>query len=61
MCTLAQYHFVSRPFAALSMMNAGVPDQHKEFWNTVEVNAFYSSYEALSASPSFRPNHGANF
>ena len=46
-CTLALYHL----FHALSVMNAGVPDQHKEFWNTVEVNAFYSLYEALGASP----------
>ena len=50
-CTLAQYYFVSCPFAALSVMNAGLSDQHKEFWNTVEVNAFYSLYEALGASP----------
>lgn len=49
--TLAQHQFRSRPFAALSLMNSGVPEKHKAFWQNMEVNEFCRVCEALTTNP----------
>ena len=49
---IASYEFLSKPSAALSIMNAGVPVQHKAFWEGVSTDSFYEIYLAQTASPS---------
>ena len=49
--TLAQHYFVSRPFASLSLMNGGVPEKHKPFWQTMEIDELCRTCESLSANP----------
>ncbi len=49
--TLARHHFMSHPFATLSLMNSGVPENHKPFWQAMQVDELNSICESLSANP----------
>ena len=49
---VASYEFVSKPSAALSIMNAGAPVQHRPFWEGIGVYGLYEIYQAQSVSPS---------
>ena len=45
---VALYEFVSKPSAALSIMNAGVPVQPRPFWEGIGVDGLYEIYQAQS-------------
>ena len=47
--SVANYEFRSKPFVALTTMNAGIPDSHKVYWESTSVHDLYSL--SLSASP----------
>lgn len=46
----AYYTFSIKPAAALSMMNAGIPENHRSFWKNRTVEKLYSFYISLSVS-----------
>ena len=46
----ARYTFLVKPAAALSMMNAGIPQTHKSFWKAMSVEKLHSLYLSLSVS-----------
>ena len=48
---VANYEFRSKPFVALTTMNAGIPDSHKVYWESTSVHDLYSLWSSLSASP----------
>ena len=47
---VAPYEFVSKPSAALSIMNAGAPVQHRPFWEGLGVDGLYEIYQAQCLS-----------
>jgi len=48
---IAKHEFVSRPFEAITLINSGIPLEHKPFWQTKSVPELYSLVIALSVSP----------
>ena len=49
---IASYEFLSKPSAALTIMNSGVPEEHKPFWEGLGIATLFSIYQAQSASTS---------
>ena len=47
---VASYEFLSKPSAALAVMNSGVPALYKPFWEGVGLNTLYLIYQAQCAS-----------
>ena len=48
---VANHEFVSRPFAAITLMNSGIPQEHALFWQCKTIEHLQSLYNALGASP----------
>lgn len=51
LCSLAKHQFRSQPFAALCALNAGVPEEHKSFWQAMGVERLQTIFDALTANP----------
>lgn len=49
--SIANHEFKIKPFAVLSLMNTGIPDGHRPFWDSVRVDELYALCSSLSASP----------
>lgn len=47
---VAKYEFISKPAAALSLINRGIPVQHQPFWESMELPSLLSVYKAQSVS-----------
>ena len=47
---IAQHEFISRPFAAITLMHSGIVPKHKSFWGCKSVVELNSLYVALTAS-----------
>lgn len=48
----AKFTFVTKPAAALQLMNSGVHDQHGIFWRQMTVDKLYRLFNSLCVSPS---------
>ena len=48
---IAQFEFCCKPVAAMSMINSGIPQQHREFWKGLGVNGINKLYNSLVATP----------
>ena len=51
LASLAKHLFKSQPFAAISSMNEGIPDEHRPFWQAICVEKLYQVFSAMTASP----------
>ena len=49
---IASYEFLRKPSAALTIMNSGVPEERKPFWEGLGIATLFSIYQAQSASTS---------
>ncbi len=49
---ISKYEFLAKPVAALVIINSGVPEQHKRFWETLNVAKLLAIYHAQSVSTS---------
>ena len=49
--SLAQHQFRSQPFAAISMMNSGIPEKHRPFWQSMSDDEFRLLCDSLMANP----------
>ena len=49
---ISRYEFLSKPLAATTLMNSGIPVAHKVFWEGKTVDELYKIYIALTATPS---------
>ena len=47
----AKFTFITKPAAALQLMNSGVPDQHAEFWRHMTIDKLYTLFISLSVTP----------
>ena len=47
---VANYEFLSKPSAALVMVNSGIPAQHKPYWDSISASDLFSVYQAQSVS-----------
>ncbi len=48
---VAQHQFRLLPFAAISTINSGIPDKHRPFWQSMDVDDLYHICDALTVSP----------
>lgn len=48
---VAQFEFCCKPVAAMSMINSGIPQQHREFWKDLGINGIKKLYDSLVATP----------
>ena len=48
---IARCEFLSKPLAAVTLMNNGIPSAHKPWWQSKSVDDFYRVYVALTATP----------
>ncbi len=48
---VANHEFVTRPFAATTIMTNGIPLEHKSFWQEKSAHDLFSLYVALNANP----------
>lgn len=48
----ARYTFLVRPAAALNVLSAGVPQQHRSFWSGMSLDSLLAIYNALSVTTS---------
>ena len=44
----AKFIFITKPAAALQLMNSGVNDQHAEFWRHITVDKLYTLFNTFS-------------
>ena len=49
---IAKLEFISRPFEAITLINSGIPLEHRPFWEPKSVPQLYQLVTALSVSPS---------
>jgi len=49
---ISRYEFLSKPLAATTLMNSGIPVAHKVYWEGKTVDELYKIYIALAATPS---------
>ncbi len=49
---MAKFEFVTKPFAAIASMHQGVPQQHRSFWESMSIQAFWELYLALGVTAS---------
>ena len=49
---IAQYQFLIKPAASITMINGGIPSSHKEFWSKKSPKDLCSIYQRLTVSPS---------
>ena len=47
---IAHREFISRPYAAITLMNGGLPPQHRPFWQQITLPQLQLLYSALGAS-----------
>lgn len=47
---VARHEFISRPFAAITLMNSGIPPEHRSFWQHRTVDQLHAMYVALNVS-----------
>ena len=48
---ISHYEFLSKPLAAVTLMNSGIPSAHKALWQSKSVGELYQVYMALTATP----------
>lgn len=48
---ISQYELLSKPLAAITLMNSGIPCVHKVWWQRKSVDELYEVYIALTATP----------
>lgn len=48
---ISQYELLSKPLAAITLMNSGIPCVHKVWWQRKSVDELYKVYIALTATP----------
>ena len=48
---VAQYEFCCKPVAAMTMINSGIPQEHKKFWNDLGISGIKRMYDSLVATP----------
>ena len=49
---VASFEFINRLFAAVTVMNGGIPPEHQSFWQRKSIQDLQRLYVALSVSPS---------
>lgn len=47
---VAEYEFLIKPAAAISLINSGIPKTHREFWSNKTVDSIIFIYENLTAT-----------
>ena len=47
---VAKYEFCCKPAAAISLINMGIPDEHKKFWKDTDVNGIACLYKCLTVT-----------
>jgi len=48
---VAQYEFCCKPLAAVTMINSGLPMEHKRFWEDLGISGIKKLYDTLTATP----------
>ena len=48
---IAKHEFISRPFEAITLINSGIPLEHRPFWEPKSVPQLYQLVTTLSVSP----------
>lgn len=52
MVEAARYTFFMKPAASLQAINAGIPSEHRPFWNSITVQKLHAVYMSLSVTVS---------
>ena len=47
---VAKYEFCSKPAAAITMINCGIPDEHKPFWTDLGIDGINGIYTSLTVT-----------
>ena len=48
---VAQYEFCSKALAAVTIINAGIPIEHKRLWEDLGIDGIKKLYDTLTATP----------
>jgi len=47
---VAKYEFIAKPAAGISLINAGIPKKHRDFWNRLSTQGVKKLYDNLTIS-----------
>ena len=47
---VAKYEFITKPAAGIGLINSGIPQEHREFWNRLSTQRIRKLYEGLTIS-----------
>ena len=47
---VAMYEFITKPAAGIGLINSGIPQKHREFWNRLSTQGVRKLYEDLTIS-----------